>query len=41
LVVAGEEAVEEFLQILLGMLDAMRQALLAKDAHLFGLRMGE
>ena len=33
LVVAGEEAVEEFLEILLGMLNAMRQALLAEDAE--------
>jgi hypothetical protein len=33
LVVAGEEAVEEFLEILLGMLDAVRQALLAEDAE--------
>src|ERR1039458_702570 len=33
LVVAGEEAVEQFLAILLGMLDAWRQTLLAKDAE--------
>ena len=33
LVVAGEEAVEEFLEILLGMLDAMRQALLTENAE--------
>ncbi len=33
LVVAGEEAVEEFLEILFGMLDAMRQTLLAEDAE--------
>ena len=33
LVVAGEEAVEEFLEILLGMLDAVRQTLFAEDAE--------
>ena len=32
-VVAVEEAVEEFLEILLGMLDAVRQALLTEDAE--------
>ena len=33
LVVAVEEAVKEFLEILLGMLDAVSQALLAEDAE--------
>ena len=33
LVVAGEEAVEQFLEILFGMLDAVRQTLLAEDAE--------
>jgi len=33
LVVAGQEAVEQFLEILLGMLDAVRQTLLAEDAE--------
>ena len=33
LVVAGEEAAEEFLEILFGMLDAMRQTLLTQDAE--------
>ena len=33
LVVAGEEAVEQFLEILLRMLDAVRQTLLAEDAE--------
>ena len=33
LVVAGQEAVEKFLEILCGMLDAVRQALLAEDAE--------
>jgi hypothetical protein len=33
LVVAGEEAVEQFLEILLGMLDAVRQTLLAEDTE--------
>ena len=33
LVVAGQEAVEQFLQVLLGMLDAVRQTLLAEDAE--------
>jgi len=33
LVVAGEEAVEQFLEILLGMLDAVRQTLLAENAE--------
>ena len=33
LVVAGKEAVEQFLEILLGMLDAVRQTLLAEDAE--------
>ena len=33
LVVAGEEAVEQFLEVLLGMLAAVRQTLLAEDAE--------
>ena len=32
-VIAGEEAVEKFFEILLGMLDAVRQTLLAEDAE--------
>src|SRR5271157_1086510 len=35
LVVAGDEAVEQFLEILLGMLDAVRQTLLAEDEETF------
>jgi hypothetical protein len=33
LVIAGEETVEEFLEILLGMLNAVRQTLLTEDAE--------
>ena len=33
LVVAGEETVQQFLEILLGMLDAVGQPLLAEDAE--------
>ena len=33
LVIAGEETVEEFLEVLLGMLNAVRQTLFAEDAE--------